>query len=130
MIPVLRYLATLPAGKIALWCYLIWYLVSIATHFDPSPGLWLNALGISAVVGIALQLSVERGPSLPASRWQTVRLFLMPFCVSSFAATIKGQPYVLIFPSRPLDLLLSAGSCGLFVAVVLVLRRFRRPGRA
>ena len=46
-------------------------------------------------------------PSVESNRWQTFRLFLMPFCVSSFSALIKGQGYILILPSRPLELCVS-----------------------
>ena len=123
---VIRYLSNLPAGKLALWCYLIWYLVTVIAHFDPSPAIWLNSLGISAVIGLALLLSVHREASIPANRWQTFRLFLMPFCVSSFSALIKGQGYILILPSRPLELYLSLGTCAIFIAFVLILRRARR----
>jgi len=123
---VIRYLAHLPAGKIALWCYLIWYLVTVIAHFDPSPAIWLNSLGISAVIGVALLLSVKREPASAANHWQTFRLFLMPFCVSSFSALIKGQGYILVLPSRPLELYLSLGICAIFIAVVLVLRRAGR----
>ena len=122
MIP---YLAHLPPGKVALWCYLIWYLVTVVAHFDQSPGLWLNSLGISAVVGVALLLSVEAQPATPARRWQTFRLFLMPFCVSSFAALIKGQGYLLVFPARARELCWSIGLCAGFIALVLLLRKAR-----
>ena len=107
----MRYLAQLTPGRIALWCYLIWYLVTAVTHFDPSPALWLNSLGISAIIGVALMLSVNpaSSPVGVRNRWQTFRLFLMPFCVSSFAALIKGQGYVLVFPARSVELYWSVG---------------------
>ena len=98
-------------------------------HFDSSPAIWLNSLGISAVIGIALLLSVKREPSSPADRWQAFRLFLMPFCVSSFSALIKGQGYILVLPSRPVERYLSLGTCAIFIAFVLILRRARRDGR-
>ncbi len=121
----MRYLADLAPGKVALWCYLIWYLVTVAFHFDPSPAVWLNAAGISAVLGVALLLSVEREPGHARNHWQTFRLFLMPFCVSSFSALIKGQGYVLVLPARPVELYLSVGLCAAFVALMLVLQRLR-----
>jgi hypothetical protein len=119
----LRYLANLTPGKVALWCYLIWYLVTVVTHFDPSPGIWLSSLGISALVGVALILSVASETATPSNRWQTFRLFLMPFCVSSFSALIKGQNYLLILPSRPLEQYVSIGFCVAFVLLVLSLKR-------
>jgi hypothetical protein len=122
---LLRYLASLTPGKVALWCYLIWYLVTVVAHFDPSPGIWLSSLGISAVVGVALLLSVAGETSIAPNRWQTFRLFLMPFCVSSFSALIKGQKYLLILPSRPLELYISIGICAAFVLLVVCLKRIR-----
>jgi hypothetical protein len=108
---MLTYFTNLRPGKVTLWCYLIWYFTTLITQFDSSPSLWLNSLGISAVIGTALLLSVN-GTKDP---WQTFRLFLMPFCVSSFSSLIKGQGYILIFPPSPGALLLSIGSCGAFV---------------
>ena len=91
---LLNYVRALPNGKLVLWCYLLWYLVTLAFYFEPNPGLWLNSLGISLVIGIALQLSVQRTKGDP---WQTVRLFMMPFCVSSFSSLIKNQGFIWFF---------------------------------
>jgi hypothetical protein len=126
----LKYLSELTPGKTALWCYLIWYLVTVVAHFDASPGLWLSSLGISAIVGFGLLLSVQIEPSVESNRWQTFRLFLMPFCVSSFSALIKGQGYILILPSRPLELRMSFLLCAIFVLFVLALKRAQRGVRA
>ena len=52
------YLAKLETGKLVLWCYLIWYLVTLVFYFDPSPAIWINSIGISVIIGIALLLSV------------------------------------------------------------------------
>jgi hypothetical protein len=122
----LKYLSELAAGRIVLWCYLIWYLVTVVAHFDPSPGLWLSSLGISAVVGFALLLSVQNGSPLALNRWQTIRLFLMPFCVSSFSALIKGQGYYLVVPSQWSELSWSVALCAIFVILVLGLKRLQR----
>ena len=125
----LKYLSELAPGKIALWCYLIWYLVTVVAHFDASPELWLSSLGISAIVGFGLLLSVQNAPSVSSDRWQTFRLFLMPFCVSSFSALIKGQGYILVLPSRPLELCMSFLLCAIFVLFVLALKRSQRGVR-
>ena len=122
----LKYLSELTSGKTALWCYVIWYLVTVVAHFDNSPGLWLTSLGISVVIGIALLLSVQLAPGVVRNRWQTFRLFLMPYCVSSFSALIKGQGYYLVLPSQPLELGLSVSLCGLFILLVLGLKRTQR----
>ena len=128
-----RYLASLTTGKLALWCYLIWYLVTVACCFDPSPALWINALGISAVIGCALLLSVGGLQVARADRWQTFRLFLMPFCVSSFSSLIKGHGYLLILPPEPAQQVSSIGACAAFVVVVLLVKQLHpraAPSRA
>lgn len=58
---LLRYFSALPSGKLALWCYLIWYLGMLALYFNPSAEIWFNSLGISLVVGYALFLSTGPG---------------------------------------------------------------------
>lgn len=119
-----RYLATLPAGKVVLWCFLIWYLVTVRYHFDPAPAIWLNALGISGIIGVALYLSVREPGKPPPDRWTVLRLFIMPFCVSSFSALIKGKGFVLVFPRDMDELGAGLGACAGFVVLVAAVRRF------
>lgn len=107
---LLRYFATLPIGRTVLWCYLIWYLITVLHHFDPSPAIWLNSLGISAVIGVALLLSVSGSSSGRPDRWQIFRLFLMPFCVSSFSSLIKGHGFILIVAPDRSEQLAAFGS--------------------
>jgi hypothetical protein len=122
-ITVLRhYLVTLPASKIVLWCYLIWYLLTVINYFDPSPAIWLNSLGISAVVGIALLLSVNAKKNSSPDRWQTFRLFFTPFAVSSFSSLIKGHGFILVFPPTVSEFVVSVASCTAFILLVLLLR--------
>ena len=124
-----RYIVQLPKGKIVLWCYLIWYVVTVILHFDPSPAIWLNSVGLSLVIGIALKLSVAGAkPAQPArpEHWQNMRLFLMPFCVSSFASLIKGKGYVLIAPPDLFELAVSIASCVAFVLIVMAFKRMAR----
>jgi hypothetical protein len=85
---LIQYLSALKLAKIILWCYFIWYSVIVYFYFQPSPKLWINSIGISAVIGTGLLLSVAKQTGKP-DHWQTFRLFLMPFCVSSFSALIK-----------------------------------------
>jgi len=117
-----RYFATLSAGKVVLWCFLVWYLSTVIQHFDPTPGIWLNALGISAIIGVALYLSVREPGRAPPDRWTVLRLFLMPFCVSSFSQLIKGRGFVLVFPPDLHEIAASLAACAAFVIVVLLLR--------
>lgn len=122
----IRYLAALKTGKIVLWCYLIWYANTVTHHWDASPHIWFNSLGISALIGIALVLSVGGKQAATTDKWQTFRLFLMPFCVSSFSSLIKDQGFVLIVPPSSQELVRSVGSCAGFVVLVLGLRRLTR----
>ncbi len=124
----MSYFARLSGARIALWCYLIWYLSTVIQHFDAAPSIWLNALGISAIIGVALYLSVHnpgaRDPAKPPpDRWTVARLFMMPFCVSSFSALIKGKGFVLVFPPDVHEMALSAGACLLFLTLVFMIKR-------
>jgi hypothetical protein len=125
-VQMLRYFSTLKPGRIALWCYLIWYLIVVTRHFDPTPRIWLNSLGISAVIGIALSLSVDAPTGTRRDRWQTLRLFMMPFCVSSFSALIKGQGFVLIFPPTSNELAILTSCCAAFVLLVSLIKHFTK----
>ena len=122
MSPFFRYLANLTTGKIVLWCFLIWYFATVIHHFDATPAIWLNALGISAIIGVALYLSVREPGKPPPDRWTTLRLFLMPFCVSSFSQLIKGKGFVLVFPPDLRELGIALAACALFVVFVLAVR--------
>lgn len=122
---MIRYLAQLTAGRIVLWCYLIWYVFFAARYFDPSPSLWLTSLGISAIIGVALTISTS-GKNSRLDRWQILRLFVMPFCVSSFAALVKGRGFILIFSPRWREDLATIAVCAAFCALVFGVKRLRR----
>jgi hypothetical protein len=121
---ILSYFARLTNGRIVLWSYLVWYLVTVATHFDPSPRLWATSIGLSAIIGVALWISTRSGTAgtTELDRWQVFRLFLMPFCVSSFAALVKDEGYVLVFPPTMGLNVLGLALVAAFVASVLRLR--------
>ena len=125
---VIRYLAKLNNGRLILWCYFIWYAVVLVRYFDPNPRLWLTSLGLALIIGFALYISTASAGSarLQLEPWQTFRLFLMPFCVSSFAALVKGRGFFLIFSPKPGEILLAVGLCGVLCALVFGLRRIRR----
>ncbi|MFN9173320.1 MAG: hypothetical protein ACK58N_02060 [Synechocystis sp.] len=97
----------------------------VSHYFDPNPEIWLNAAGISLIIGFALNLSVDLSPW--QFSWQTVRLFLMPFCVSSFASLIKGQGFLLIIPPDLPAALTGLTLCTLFLVGVQVAKRRRSP---
>ena len=100
VMPLLRYLQNLSTGRTILWCYFIWWALSIINHFEPAPRIWLTSLGLSGIIGAALILSTRpsSGNATKTDPWVLFRLFLMPFCVSSFAALVKDAGYILVFP--------------------------------
>ncbi len=113
----MRYFVNLSTGRIILWCYLVWYLFFAARYFDPAPSLWLTSLGLSGIIGIALLISTW-GDHARLASWTTFRLFLMPFCVSSFAALVKGRGFILVFSPRAEENLTVLGLCAGFCVFV------------
>lgn len=120
-----RYLYSLSVGVLVLWCYIIWYLVMAALYFDDNIGLWGNALGLSIIVGLALvlatgTLSLER---LRNNYWQISRLFICPFCVSSFSALTKEKGFLLIISPILQQNIIALGFCLLFAVMVLIIKK-------
>ena len=114
-------------GRLILWCYFLWYAFFVVRYFDPSRNLWLTSLGIALIVGIALILSTRTGGGTARlDPWVTFRLFLMPFCVSSFSALVKGRGFVLIFSPRVIENFLALGLCAAFCAFVAGVKSSRR----
>ena len=126
---ILRYLSNLSKGRLILWCYLIWYCVVLVRYFDASPRLWLTSLGLSIIIGIALYLSTTAADRIQVQLdfWKTFRLFLMPFCVSSFAALVKGKGFILVFSPHPGEILLAAACCSALCLVVAILKGRNHP---
>jgi hypothetical protein len=127
-----RYLANLSPSKQVLWCYLIWYIVFVLLYFDPNPTIWLSSLGLSALIGFALLLGLEDSPRRwrQIERWRAIRLFLIPFCVSSFAASVKGHGFIVIFSPRLDEDLLALVACAVFLGIAWSARRRLREVRA
>jgi hypothetical protein len=132
MLAFVRYWGQLTLPKTVLWCYLVWWLFIVSRHFDPSPGLWLSSLGLSGIIGTALYLSTAYAGKAKTQldRWQVFRLYLMPFCVSSFAALIKGQGFILVFEPSLAANALGLALCAAFVATVALLQRTPATWRA
>src|SRR5712671_6289120 len=125
---LIRYLSNLSNGRLILWCYFIWYCVVLVRYFDRSLRLWLTSLGLSLIIGFALFISTTAASAnkVRLDFWQTFRLFLMPFCVSSFSALVKGKGFFLIFSPHPGEIFLAVGLCLLLGATVFVLRSRKR----
>lgn len=118
----LDYFKDIKGQKLILWCYLIWYLVIISIYFEPSLKLWASSIGISCIIGFALILSTaQKGNKQDV--WIKIRLFLFPFCVSSYSATIKDYDFFLLFPVNLSDLLISISSCSIFLILVYCVKR-------
>ena len=122
---IIRYLAGLTTARIVLWCYFLWYLVATSHHFESTARLWLTSVGLAIVIGIALVLNTASNQGSPrewvrANRWAAFRFFLTPFCVSSFAALVKGKGFVLIVSPRSREVAEGIAVCASFVALTRV----------
>jgi hypothetical protein len=125
---LLDYFRKLDSPRIILWCYAIWYTVVLVRYFDANPQIWLTSLGLSAIIGCALLLSTRAATrGAPLAGWGVFRLFLMPFCVSSFSALVKGRGFFLIFSPRWEETLTASTFCAAFCGLVALLRRFAKP---
>ena len=123
----MSYLAGLSGGRFVLWCYFIWWLVVLVRYFDRNPQIWLTSLGLSVIIGAALFINttVSGKARVKLEPWPTFRLFLTPFCVSSFAALVKGRGFVLIFSPQWEEMAVALGACLALGGMVLLARRLR-----
>jgi hypothetical protein len=94
-------------------------------YFDPNPRLWLTSLGLSGIIGVALYISSTAGGG-KLERWQFIRLFLIPFCVSSFSALVKGKDFILIFPPNPNEIFAGLLLCAVFCGIVGLVKRTKK----
>jgi hypothetical protein len=115
---MLSYFAQLNTARLVLWCYLGWYVAIVSLYFDPSPVLWISSVGLSAVIGIALNLATHQSTQR-RDRWVIFRLFLIPFCVSSYSALIKGKGFILVFPPDLRSLAIGTAACVAVIGVHL-----------
>jgi hypothetical protein len=96
----------------------------LVRYFESSPRLWLTSLGLSLIIGVALYISTTAGANnVRLDRWQTFRLFLMPFCVSSFAALVKDDGFILIFSPRWEEIAVAVGLCAVLCGIIWTLKR-------
>jgi hypothetical protein len=121
---VIAYLRELSAPKTLLWCYLLWYGFVAVRYFDPNPALWASSLGLSVIIGTGLYVSTafsERKRRV-LGFWPVFRFYLMPFCVSSFSALIKGHGFVLVAHPDVEGNLTALALCVAFCAVVAIVK--------
>ena len=128
MKPLFIYIKELSVTRTVLWCYLIWYLVMTAFYFVPTPRLWLTSLGVSVLIGIALIMNVISPGNPLKPSWQIFRLFLIPFCVSSFSSLVKDRGFFLIFSPKAEENGLALLLCAGFLFSVALVRRIARTG--
>ncbi len=124
---IYRYFENVETSKVILWCYLLWYLTIASFHFDSGLNLWLSSLGLSMIVGLALMLAV--GPitwdRLTTRFWESLRLVLCPFLVSSFSSLVKGKGFVLILSPVLFENLAALSVCATFVVCVVYIKKSR-----
>lgn len=119
----LKYFKNITIQKIILWCYFIWYLTIMSLYFEASLKLWASSVGISFIIGFALILSTNQ-QGVKQDIWVKIRLFLFPFCVSSYSATIKDYDFILLFPSNLTHLSISILNCLLFLIPIWCVKRY------
>lgn len=118
-------MACLSMGRLVLWCYFIWYLVVLVRYFDRDPRVWLTSLGLSLIIGIALLINttVSGKVRVKLEAWPTFRLFVTPFCVSSFSALVKRKGFILILSPNPHELVIGLALIVGFCVSVFLARR-------
>jgi hypothetical protein len=117
-----RHFAELSTGRAVLWCYFIWYLFILVRYFEPNHYIWLTSVGLSLIIGTALLVNTTLSGKtrVRLEPWPAFRLFVTPFCVSSFSAIIKTREFILIFPPRWGETLAGLGLIALFCAGVAI----------
>ncbi len=122
--PLLRYIASLPTSRLVLWSYVIWWVVMVSYYFALNPLIWATSLGIGIIVGFALMLSTG-----PVNRdrfrnrfWESMRLFVCPFMVSSFSALVAGNGFVMVFSPSLQENTTAAGSIIAFLLLAQIMK--------
>ncbi len=97
------YFTSLKLSQKILWALFIWWAHTLVWHFDPDPRIWLTAVGLGAIAGTVLFVGAHTASTetLKLGAWRAIRFYLVPFCVASFAAVVKGHDFIIIFPPSP-----------------------------
>jgi hypothetical protein len=122
---MIGYLSRLSNGVKILWCYLIWYLYFGLEYFEPDLELWFRSLGIALLVGFALNINSFcsfKGIINTSNKWQVLRFFVIPFCVSSFPVLIKDKGFFVFFSSSMKENLIALSLCMLFLSLTWISR--------
>ncbi|MGJ8644974.1 MAG: hypothetical protein ACSHX9_16335 [Luteolibacter sp.] len=126
---MLYYFANIDSPKRILWCYLIWYIAIVAQYFEPLTNMWLSSVGIAALIGYALNLAASQ-KGRTTDKWVVFRLYVFPFCVSSYSALIKGKGFLLLFPGELKPFAIASAACAVFVGFTILCRSISaRSGR-
>jgi len=120
------YLYQLRVDKLLLWFYLIWYLTISTIYFSSDVMIWLTAAGLALIVGFALLLNNTGWPInfSTINRWQIMRFFLIPFCVSSYSILIRDKGCILIFPPDLKTNVIALSTMGCFFIFVLLTKKY------
>jgi len=116
------YLVKLKSSKMILWCYLIWYLTMVFIYFDESLKIWINAIGVSIVVGSALLLIFSESND-KCGTWQIFRLYFTPFCVSSFSLLTKDWNFIVFLADNFWHNTIALFLCFIFLGITLFLKK-------
>mmetsp|Transcript_8440 Transcript_8440/g.20748 ORF Transcript_8440/g.20748 Transcript_8440/m.20748 type:complete len:201 (-) Transcript_8440:356-958(-) len=102
-----------------VWFLMFWYIYIMGFFGVPDPEVWGPAVGIAFIVGCVLTGNMYNGPFEEFWRkrkYPTMRVFAIPFCVSSYSSTlqVRKEDFAFIFPKN-------AGICvgGLILAGIL-----------
>ena len=122
----ISYFCQLKFHQTILWSYFVWYLAIVSMYFDSSVTLWLSSIGLSGIIGFALLLATKQG-NVKQDPWVRYRLFIFPFCVSSYSALIKDAGFFLVFPTNLTHL--SVASCAVlgFLLILICIKKIAKP---
>lgn len=119
---MLEGIKSLTNGGLLLWCYFLWYLVIIVARWDFDFGIYVRALGVCLLVGVALCANATLGGNVRLGPLQTLRFFLIPFCVSSYSSVASKNGFLFIFSPRLQENLAAAVPSALLIFAWVVLR--------
>lgn len=123
---IIRHFARLPAGLVALWCFLLWYVAMLFFYFEASLRLWGNALGMSLIIGSVLLLNIPHGGGPAREFWRSFRLFMIPFCVSSFSALVRDDGFYAILSPKLHENIVASLLCMAFIGWIALARLLDR----